>query len=94
MEEKEGGQKKECMLLLNYSIKHLENKDKIRFYYALKGRDGKSGILKNTQTSYLGKAVLLTPAEFEKDIKKFFARWNLPFTSRKIIVTEQEIIRS
>jgi len=93
MKKKEGMSKKnKCMLLFNYSIKHLKNKDKIRFYYALKGRDGKSGIIKLTDTLYLGKAVILTPAEFEKDLKSFFAAWNLPFTSRRVIVTEESVV--
>ncbi len=80
--------KKGCMLLFNYSIKHLELKDKVRFYYALKGRDGKSGILKHTNTQYLGKSVILTPIEFAEEIKDFFSLWNLPFTVRKVIVEE------
>ena len=35
------------MSIFTYSIEHLLKKDKIRFYYAIKGRDGKSGIFKS-----------------------------------------------
>ena len=93
MQEKAGEfSKKMYMILSNYSIKHLENKDKVRFYYALKGRDGKSGILKLTGTVHLAKSVLLTPIEFEKDIKKFFSSWHITSTVRNVIVTDKETL--
>ena len=80
------------MLLFKYFTKHLLIKDKIRFYYALKGRDGKSGILKTTETMYLGKTVLLAPIKYEDELMRFFADWKLPFTVRKVIITGEESI--
>ena len=41
------------MVLFTYSTIHLLKKDKIRFYYALKGRDGKSGIVKRDKIDHL-----------------------------------------
>ena len=74
------------MLISTYSTKHLSNKDKVRFYYALKGRDGKSGLIKRLKIEYLGKTVLLVPARYEEDVQQFFQVWNLSYTKRKVIV--------
>jgi len=35
--------------IFTYSISNFKMSDKIRFYYALKGRDGKSGIIERTK---------------------------------------------
>ena len=40
-------------VLFTYSLSHLTYSDKIRFYYALKGRDGKSGIVKDYMSNRL-----------------------------------------
>ena len=57
------------MVLFTYSTKHLLKKDKIRFYYALKGRDGKSGIVKSCDIDHLGRTVLLVPIKFAQEVK-------------------------
>ena len=59
------------MLIFTYSTEHLPNKDKVRFYYALKGRDGKTGIVKEYKITHLGRTVLMVPADYEKDILEF-----------------------
>ena len=54
------------MFLFSYSTQHLLKKDKIRFYYAVKGRDGKSGIVKDYKIEQLGRAVMLVSSKFAK----------------------------
>jgi hypothetical protein len=81
-----------AMMLYTYSTQHLPNKDKVRFYYALKGRDGKSGIVKEFRVQHIGKTVLLAEAKFDDDMIQFFKVWNLPYTRRKAFV-EEEILR-
>jgi hypothetical protein len=73
-------------ILYTYSTKHFAQKDKVRFYYALKGRSGKEGIVKELRIQQLGKAVLLLPYRHEEDMDAFFQLWNIPFTKRKVIV--------
>lgn len=63
------------MALVNYSINHLQNKDKIRFYYALKGRDGRSGMVKLMKAIYLNRSVIMVRAKFSKEIKEFLGFW-------------------
>ena len=80
------------MVLVTYSTKNLSNSDKIRFYYALKGRDGKSGIVKEDQIKHLGKTVLLVPYKFVDDIKQFMQQWNLPYSITKVVVGKTDYI--
>lgn len=61
---------KVSMFVLSYAIKHLAQKDKVRFYYALKGRDGKTGIIKACQINQLAKGVLqIAPAHVSRVIE-------------------------
>lgn len=74
------------MLIFTYSTKHLLKKDKIRFYYALKGRDGKSGIIKTYNIEHLGRTVLLVPIKFRKEIQDFFNLWKCPFKTKEVLI--------
>lgn len=80
----------EKMVLYTYSTRYLQKKDKVRFYYALKGRDGKSGIVKNAKIRHLGKTVLLVPYKYDEDVQQFFKVWNLNYTRTKVIADTQE----
>ena len=71
-------------VIFTYSIQHLEKKDKIRFYYALKGRDGKTGVVKDWKIEQLGRAVLLVSAKNENDVSEFLTYWKCKFESRRI----------
>jgi hypothetical protein len=62
--------------LFTYAIDHLEQKDKVRFYYDLKGRDGKSGIMKACRIEQLGRTVLLVPKDQESAVEQFLKKWN------------------
>ena len=63
------------MAIFTYSLEHLAKKDKIRFYYAMKGRDGKSGIVKQLKIEQLGRAVLLVADKFANDVDGFLKFW-------------------
>lgn len=73
-------------VLFTYSLSHLTNSDKIRFYYALKGRDGKSGIVKEYHIQQLGRAVLLVPSPFEHDIESFLKLWKCSRTKKRVMI--------
>jgi hypothetical protein len=72
-------------IIFTYSIEHLLKKDKIRFYYALKGRDGKSGIAKQFKIEQLGRAVLFVDSKFENDISGFLEYWKCKFKKRRVL---------
>ena len=77
------------MLIYTYSTEHLLKKDKVRFYYALKGRDGKTGIVKELKIIHLGRTVLMAEAKHDDDILQFFKIWNLPYSRRKVLVDDE-----
>ena len=74
------------MVIFTYSTKHLVKKDKIRFYYALKGRDGKTGVVKRCKIDHLGRTVLLVPDKFDQEMQEFFKLWECPIQRRKVLV--------
>src|SRR3989338_4286241 len=70
--------------IFTYAIEHLSKSDKVRFYYALKGRDGKTGIVKEWAIEQLGRAVLLVDKSHQKDLSEFLAYWKCAFEQRKV----------
>lgn len=74
------------MVLFTYSTEHLLKKDKIRFYYALKGRDGKSGIVKSCNINHLGRTVLLVPIKFAQEVNEFLELWKCKFDSKEVLI--------
>ncbi|MBT3408015.1 hypothetical protein HOK68_03540 [Candidatus Woesearchaeota archaeon] len=73
-------------LLLLYSTSHLNSTDKVKFYYALKGRDGKSGIVKQLNIRQLAKSVLLVDHHHQEDITSFFNHWECPTELNHIMI--------
>lgn len=73
-------------IIFTYSIEHLSKSDKVRFYYALKGRDGKSGVVQKWTIEQLGRAVLLVKEEHEKDVRGFLEFWKCPVQSKRVWV--------
>lgn len=82
-------QQGEKMVLFNYATKHLNNTEKVKFYYALKGRDGKSGLVKALRLTQLGKGVLLAPVRHGEEVEDFFKLWNLSFSKRLAIIGKE-----
>ncbi len=73
-------------VIFTYSTEHLPKKDKVRFYYALKGRDGRSGIIKRFNIAHLGRTVLMVPKIYEKDIDQFFEVWKCQVSKKEVLV--------
>ncbi len=73
-------------VLFTYSTEHLPKKDKVRFYYALKGRDGDSGIVVDYEVDHLGRTVLLVPIKFAGDVFDFLKFWKCEFKQKEILV--------
>jgi hypothetical protein len=61
--------------LIVYTLRHLPQKDKVRFFYALKGRSGKEGILKRARIHQVSKGVLLVDAAGAQELRDFLRYW-------------------
>jgi uncharacterized protein len=77
--------------IYTYTTKHFLKKDKIRFFYALKGRDGKSGFIKSSKVVQLGKTVLMVPVKSDEDAQQFMRIWNLPYIKRRAVVDDEDL---
>lgn len=73
-------------VIFTYSTEHLLKKDKVRFYYALKGRDGKTGIVKRCRIEQLGRTVLLVSDKFAADVDGFLQYWKCEYQRREVLV--------
>lgn len=74
--------------IFTYSTVHLAKKDKVRFYYALKGRDGKKGIVKKYSINQLGRTVLLVDTKHEKNLQEFFKYWKCNYNTMNVFREE------
>ena len=73
-------------VIFTYRIAHLKKKDKVRFYYALKGRDGKTGIVKKCSIFQLGRTVLMVSEKFEGEVSEFLEYWGCHAEKLRVIV--------
>ena len=71
-------------VILHYTLIHLKTSDKIRFYYSLKGRDGKSGILKLYRVEQLGKGVLWVSLPYASDVEDFLRFWKCAYQKKEV----------
>jgi hypothetical protein len=79
----------EPKVIFTYSTEHLLKKDKIRFYYALKGRDGKSGIVKRCKINHLGRTVLMVSEKFAKEVEEFLTLWKCKFQKLEVLTKHE-----
>ena len=73
-------------ILVSYAIEHLAVKDKVRFYYGLKGRDGQTGIVKQYQSKHLARGALLVPAEYKIEVETFLKEWKCMYQTKEVWV--------
>ncbi len=76
--------------IITYSIDHLRKTDKVRFFYALKGRNGKQGIIPKHNIEQLGRAVLLAPSNSEAEITNFLKTWGCNYNKKSVIVLNKQ----
>ena len=76
--------------IVTYTTRHLLYKDKVRFFYALKGRGKQEGIITRCQIKQLGKTVLMLKPRFEKDVVSFLKEWKCAFQIIHAQVTDSE----
>lgn len=73
-------------MLYVYSTKHLLIKDKVRFYYGLKGRHGDEGVVKDYKINQLTKTVLLVPLKSASDIESFLSYWKCKYQKYEVMI--------
>lgn len=73
-------------VLFTYSTARLKYSDKVRFYYALKGRDGISGIIKEGRINQLARTVLVVPFSFAGKFQLFLEHWKCNYRRRDLLL--------
>ncbi len=72
-------------ILFIYSSSHLSGSKKVRFFYALKGRDDNLGLIQETKAQFLAKSVILAPGSKQELWRSFFDFWGCKY--REIIIS-------
>ena len=67
-----------------YSTSHLTPTERVKFFYALKGRNGKPGILDTTQSIFLAKSILSVLHSQSGEIEQFLKTWDCNFSVKKV----------
>ncbi len=81
----------EAYLLVSYSLTHLSQTEKVKFYYALKGRGNTKGIIEKTGALSLGRSVFLEQVNMQEEIQKFLTGWNCNFHLRKVYLSPHQL---
>ncbi|ALM76223.1 nucleotidyltransferase domain-containing protein [Thermococcus barophilus] len=71
--------------LFRFTLDGLERKERVKFQYALKGRDMKSGLLKELNGQQLGAWVVLIPIHHTYKFKQFLELWNIKYEAYTIL---------
>ena len=71
-------------VLFIYSSSHLSGSKKVRFFYALKGRDDNLGLIKETKSQFLAKSVILALGKRAELWRSFFKFWGCSFREIQI----------
>lgn len=73
-------------VIISYSIEHLTKTEKVKFFYALKGRNGNEGFLIKNNIKQLGRAVLLVPVEHKSQTINFLKLWTCRFEKQEVLL--------
>ncbi len=69
----------EAYTLFRFTLRGMERKDRVRFQYALRGRDGKGGVLRELGALQLGAWVVLVPVGNTYRFKEFLDLWGVEY---------------
>ncbi len=68
-----------------YSLKKFSASERVRFHYALRGRYGQEGVLKNLKGGFLGTGTIIVPSENEDKLKQVFDGWNVDYKIHTVL---------
>ena len=64
--------------LISFDLGSLNQTEKVKFLYALRGRDRISGIINHYALELIGKNVILCNQSNKDEVLIFFKTWNVP----------------
>ena len=77
-------------ILISYESKVLSKTNRVKFLYALRGRDNKSGIIAHYGAEMIGKNTILAPESTKEELKTFFTSWKTPLVIYTVDIKEKE----
>ena len=73
--------------IFTYNLKNINHNEKTKFTYALIGRRGEKGMLKQTNACSLGKGAVKIPIENSIIFEDFLKKWELNYKKENILET-------
>ena len=77
------------LVLFKYSLKNLNNSQRMRFYYSLYGRGKQEGILKKEKAYKFSNEIILSHVSTSEIIKSFLEKWQIKYTSMPIMLPKR-----
>lgn len=71
-------------VIFSYSLEGKTPSEKVRFSYALYGRQKGEGFAKEIGGEEMGRGVILIPVEKSDAVKEFFGTWSVKFRERRV----------
>lgn len=78
----------ESYAIFTYSLKELTNSEKTMFHYALKGRRGEPGVLKEMRGENPAKGVVLIPIEHSEEFKEVLEEHKVKYEMKIALLRE------
>ncbi len=72
-------------ILFFYSLKKFSHSQRVRFHYALQGRNKEKGILNEVHGVLLGGGVIKVPVIYEDLFKEFLDKWDVVYKTDRIL---------
>lgn len=74
------------LVLITYQLEDKNASDKVRFSYALYGRNKGEGLLNKIKGRVVGKGSILIPIACQETIKPFFKQWGVAYKEQRVFL--------
>ena len=72
--------------LFKYELKNLNKSERMRFYYALYGRNNTEGVLKDLNAKKFSDTIILCPIANSENMAEFFNSWKLVYLEMPVLI--------
>ena len=72
--------------LFKYELKNLNKSERMRFYYALYGRNNAEGVLKDLNAKKFSDTIILCPIANSENMAEFFNSWKLVYLEMPVLI--------
>ena len=72
--------------LFKYELKNLNKSERMRFYYALYGRNNTEGVLKDLNAKKFSDTIILCPIANSENMTEFFNSWKLVYLEMPVLI--------